>query len=761
MVDITKPQWEQAADAVAELGGQANRYEVWEHLKKFRPDIPFSTVTADLNAVSVNAPSRASYHTGKEPRRTDSGHRYDRLFKVGVGEGSYYVTYDPAIHGVWEIYPDPFATSTNKTAIRQVGKPSFNAAIATQWLEARYPGTRSGTSHITAFRNVAGRALAFDPGPNPSAKTNLMVFVSRQPPPDLSGNVEPYPPEKNRNHHLAAHAKSLAKGHAAYAVGVSSIAQLQSLCDWYDASVPDHRRQPGEHVQVPQSTPTNKILFGPPGTGKTYHTINETLALLDPEFLRRNAADRGKLKARFDELAHSGQVRFVTFHQSFSYEDFIEGIRAKAEDGEIRYEVEDGVFKELCEAARSRTTAATGSPVDISGRRIWKVSLGDAQAEGHVYEACMSGGYALLGFGAGADLTGVGSRAEILDRVKALKPDIDNSSYDITALNLFIREMRKGDLIVVTHGNLKFRAIGEVTGEYQFLTRDDVGTYVQARPVNWLRRYDPPRPYADLMENRFSQMTIYELRPGSINLDRLSSLLAPEEAGSGEPQPRVLIIDEINRGNVSRIFGEVITLIEPSKRAGCPEALEVTLPYSKDRFSVPANVHLIGTMNTADRSLAGLDVALRRRFEFVEMLPDVAALSGIDVEGVPVDRLLSTMNRRIELLMGRDYTLGHAYFMPLRADPSLEVLASIFRRQVLPLLQEYFFEDWQRIAWVLNDHRKPHPLQFVRQSDHDPEALLGADIELPRPGTVWEINPDAFGQVDAYRLILYADPATA
>src|SRR5690606_11026397 len=176
MVDITKPQWEQAADAVAELGGQANRYEVWEHLKKFRPDIPFSSVTADLNAVSVNAPSRASYHTGKEPRRTDSGHRYDRLFKVGVGEGSYYVTYDPAIHGVWEIYPDPFATSTNKTAIRQVGKPSFNAAIATQWLEARYPGTRSGTSHITAFRNVAGRELAFDPGPNPSAKPNLMVF---------------------------------------------------------------------------------------------------------------------------------------------------------------------------------------------------------------------------------------------------------------------------------------------------------------------------------------------------------------------------------------------------------------------------------------------------------------------------------------------------------------------------------------------------------------------------------------------------------
>jgi 5-methylcytosine-specific restriction protein B len=228
-----------------------------------------------------------------------------------------------------------------------------------------------------------------------------------------------------------------------------------------------------------------------------------------------------------------------------------------------------------------------------------------------------------------------------------------------------------------------------------------------------------------------------------------------------EPEARVLIIDEINRGNISRIFGELITLIEPSKRDGCAEALEVTLPYSKERFSVPRNVHLIGTMNTADRSLAGLDVALRRRFEFVEMLPDVGALAGVVVDGVPVDALLSTMNRRIEVLLGRDYMLGHAYFMGLKDAPSLEALAGVFRRQVLPLLQEYFFEDWQKIAWVLNDHRKPVELQFLRQDSTGMSELLGDDVALPTEGRVWTINATAFGKPEAYAAIIQAPQGAA
>ena len=502
----------------------------------------------------------------------------------------------------------------------------------------------------------------------------------------------------------------------------------------------------------------NKIFFGPPGTGKTYHTINESLRILDPDFLAQHGDDRPVLKQRFDALAQAGMVRFVTFHQSFSYEDFIEGIRATADKttGAISYEVEDGVFKELCEAAQSRNVAGDVAGIDVAGRRIWKLSLGDANSEGHIFDECMEKGIALMGFGFGADLTGVSSREDILERVRVMGEDIKANDYAITALDQFVRRMNVGDLVVVTHGNLKFRAIGEVTGGYQHIAGEDGEHYVQARPVRWLRQYDPPRPYGDLMENRFSQQTIYELRSGSINLSRLATILAPAKSDADEPDARVLIIDEINRGNVSRIFGEVITLIEPSKRAGCTETLEVTLPYSKDRFSVPRNVHLIGTMNTADRSLAGLDVALRRRFEFVEMMPDTDLLDGLEVDGVAVDVLLATMNRRIEVLLGRDYMLGHAYFLQLWETPTFEALAQVFRLQVLPLLQEYFFEDWQKIAWVLNDHRKPEALQFLRQRNGDLVSLLGDGIELPNEGRLWEVNADAFDDPAAYRAIIQA-----
>jgi len=214
-----------------------------------------------------------------------------------------------------------------------------------------------------------------------------------------------------------------------------------------------------------------------------------------------------------------------------------------------------------------------------------------------------------------------------------------------------------------------------------------------------------------------------------------------------------LIIDEINRGNVSRIFGELITLIERSKRAGADEALSVVLPYSKQRFSVPSNVHLIGTMNSADRSLAGLDIALRRRFVFKEMLPDHQLLKGVLVEGIDIGVLLQMMNQRIEVLLDRDHCLGHAYFIPLKAEPSLELLESIFRNQILPLLQEYFFEDWQRIQWVLNDHRKQVADRFVEQIKPDLSILFGNSV-AGLQGGIWRVVPGAFKRVGAYAGII-------
>ena len=220
----------------------------------------------------------------------------------------------------------------------------------------------------------------------------------------------------------------------------------------------------------------------------------------------------------------------------------------------------------------------------------------------------------------------------------------------------------------------------------------------------------------------------------------------------------MLVIDEVNRGNVSRIFGELITLIETSKREGAAEALSVTLPYSKERFTVPGNVYLIGTMNTADRSLAGLDIALRRRFVFKEMMPDPSLLNGVMIESINIEQLLKVMNQRIEVLLDRDHCLGHAYFMSLKNGDSLQELAVIFRNQVLPLLQEYFFEDWERISWVLNDQqaeangsepfvRKPH-------TDRGLEVLFGNEVAGKLSDHRWELNDDAFGSVESYRNIL-------
>jgi 5-methylcytosine-specific restriction protein B len=187
-----------------------------------------------------------------------------------------------------------------------------------------------------------------------------------------------------------------------------------------------------------------------------------------------------------------------------------------------------------------------------------------------------------------------------------------------------------------------------------------------------------------------------------------------------------------------------------------PEALTVMLPYSKEPFSVPANLHIIATMNTADRSLVGLDIALRRRFEFREMQPRPELLDDTFVEGISVGNLLRVMNERIELLLDRDHRLGHAYFLPLRDTPTIEKLARIFRSHLLPLLQEYFFEDWHRIRWVLNDHRKPEHLQFITISDIGLERLFGSSVGVNEQSVRWHINEQAYLRPEAYAQVIAA-----
>ena len=236
----------------------------------------------------------------------------------------------------------------------------------------------------------------------------------------------------------------------------------------------------------------------------------------------------------------------------------------------------------------------------------------------------------------------------------------------------------------------------------------------------------------------------YDVVPGVVKAfcEKAASPIAKENY--------VFIIDEINRGNISKILGELITLIEADKRLGEEESLRVKLPYSQKEFGVPDNVYIIGTMNTADRSIAAIDTALRRRFAFKEMLPDTSIFSGIEVDGLSIGKLLDTMNRRIEALYDREHTIGHAYFMPLKNSRTLDTLGEIFKNKILPLLQEYFYEDYKKIRLVLGDNQKPKEAQFIQEDPVNEVDLFGEDTEYIEDAHQYIINEDAFTLKAAY-----------
>ena len=225
-------------------------------------------------------------------------------------------------------------------------------------------------------------------------------------------------------------------------------------------------------------------------------------------------------------------------------------------------------------------------------------------------------------------------------------------------------------------------------------------------------------------------------------------------------EPYVFIIDEINRGNISKIFGELITLIESTKREGMPEAASAILPYSGDEFSVPSNVYILGTMNTADRSIALMDTALRRRFQFVEMMPDSDVLRKIhadNVEDLDVAAMLDKINERIEFLYDREHTIGHAFFTDLKDDATLEKLQSIFEKSVIPLLQEYFYEDYQKIQLVLGDNAKSDDsLKFIIDEKVVAKNIFKGNVEdvIDLPEKKYSINSKAFENINSYKEIL-------
>ena len=510
-----------------------------------------------------------------------------------------------------------------------------------------------------------------------------------------------------------------------------------------------------EGAALQAAKPTNLIFYGPPGTGKTYRTALEAVRLCDGD----TPDERSDLMRRYGELEREGRIGFVTFHQSFSYEDFVEGLRPETAACEIsgsagfRLEPRNGVFREMAALADQARLAASAprkaGGLDLAGRRFWKMGLGAIGTQDHIYDEAIAGNYVVLGWGGDVDWSD--PAYEDIGAVRAKWAEVappDSQPSNVSQLHPFRSEMKKGDIIIVPYGNTAFRAIGEVTGDYAFVANPD-GEYNHRRQVNWLLKLEKPLPLDSIVEGAFTMRTLYPINASRIRMEALSRLIGgPRDAETGAPGVApafVLVIDEINRANISKVFGELITLLEADKRLGMENEIRVKLPYSGEMFGVPANLHLIGTMNTADRSIALLDTALRRRFTFEEIMPEPGLLKAAARRtGVDLVAVLTAMNERIEYLFDREHQVGHAFFMACEDRHDVD---AVMRDRVIPLLQEYFFEDWSRLAMVLGE----------REGAKD-GAFLNCDRIPPPPGFDgedrwrWSVRP-SFAP-DAYQRLL-------
>jgi len=403
--------------------------------------------------------------------------------------------------------------------------------------------------------------------------------------------------------------------------------------------------------------PLNQILYGPPGTGKTYTTVNEALKIIDQEFYENNKDYRDVLIKKFNSLIFDenenpeGQIIFTTFHQSMSYEDFIEGIKPTMGIDEVSYEIKDGILKVIADKAKnSRKTNFHESYSNF---------------------------------------------------IKSIK---ENSNDYVILKTVRGNEYRVN---VNSNNNLNLFTSSEIKKQ---------GTLSKKKLES----------FCNGETNVFDGWEGYAA--GVVNHLQGNFQLVNENVNHFKNY--VLVIDEINRGNVSAVFGELITLIEEDKRIGKDNELTVILPYSKDKFGVPSNLYIIGTMNTADRSVEALDTALRRRFSFKEMLPEpeLIAIKGKAVGGmigtINLVKLLMTINERIEALVDRDHTIGHAFFMDVN---SLDSLRNVFANKVIPLLQEYFYGDYAKMEMVIgpdffNSEKRKKKVTFAIQNE---------DVEIP------------------------------
>tara|TARA_B110000902_G_scaffold77805_2_gene92511 strand:- start:5025 stop:6005 length:981 start_codon:yes stop_codon:yes gene_type:complete len=299
-------------------------------------------------------------------------------------------------------------------------------------------------------------------------------------------------------------------------------------------------------------------------------------------------------------------------------------------------------------------------------------------------------------------------------------------------MNLFCNYLKVGNYVVISNGNKYVRAIGKVVGDYEYIETSpfpNSTSFNHFRKVEWIFT-NKHISAKEIYNKNLQQQSIYKLEKKEVKQEffvkekKVDLLKLPKN-----PKNFVLIVDEINRGNVSSIFGELITLIESDKRAGAKEQLSVTLPYSKDEFMVPQNVYIIGTMNTADRSIEALDTALRRRFSFREMPPDsnliltegkLSKMKGM-VGDIELVKILDAINNRVEKLIDKDHAVGHSYFLGIE---NLQDLESAFKNKVIPLLEEYFFGDFGKISLVLGSSfitkETKADVTFAKSNEYDP-----------------------------------------
>lgn len=489
----------------------------------------------------------------------------------------------------------------------------------------------------------------------------------------------------------------------------------------------------------------NLILYGPPGTGKTYNTAIYAVAICDGRSLSEvETMPYTQVLDRYKELKDKEKrIAFTTFHQSYGYEEFIEGIKPKmdSDSNDIEYTIKDGIFKEFCDRAGQKKVETAGIKIR-DGARIWSVILGGNEKP-DLKQICFDEGTIRIGWDKWPD--------KITEETENLN-DIERRIL----LN-FQDEMEIGDIVVAHSTASDVDGVGIVYGEPEI--DNSVEGYPRKRKVKWIYKGKD----IDIIElnggTRLDRKSVYELN--RVNVSELLSKIPTNSDAEVEDETRsyVFIIDEINRGNISKIFGELITLIEPTKRKGALEAMEAILPYSKKPFGVPDNVYIIGTMNTADRSIALMDTALRRRFRFVEKMPDANVLRKIGADrvneagiGLDVASMLECINKRIEYLFDREHTIGHAFFTGLKAEPTVAKLADIFKKSVIPLLQEYFYEDYSKIMLVLGDNGKENDShKFILATETKSNAIFRGDTsDIDIPDYSYRIQEFAFNNIISY-----------